>query len=150
MQQPLSTSTEDSLKRRRVTNNPLFWRSTQPSFDDTTMNNIFIQGEVESDSKDNQCLGKTTKGPWDEMFAHLKEYAEEHGHTNVPSRQGPLGGWVGKQRAFFHRLDKGKEKPPFGTSLRLVEWKEKTQMRRDALKKIGFGMLYIFCFADMS
>eukprot|EP00978_Attheya_sp_CCMP212_P003709 scaffold7843_cov47-Attheya_sp.AAC.4 len=100
------------------------------------MNNIFTQGEVESDSNDYQCLGKTAEGPWDEMFAHLKEYADEHGHTNVPPRQGPLGRWVGNQRAFFHRFDKGQEKPPL--CLSLVEWKEKIHPRRDALKKIGF------------
>jgi hypothetical protein len=115
------------------------FEGAQPSFDGTAMNNIFIQDEVESDSKDNQCLGETTKvKSWDEMFDHLKEYAEEHGDTNVPTQQGPLGRWVSTQRTFFDRLEKGKEKYPLGTCLSWVEWKEKVHMRRDALEAIGF------------
>jgi hypothetical protein len=120
------------------------FEGAQPSFDGTAMNNIFIQDEVESDSKDNQCLGETTKvKSWDEMFDHLKEYAEEHGDTNVPTQQGPLGRWVSNQRTFFNRLEKGKETYPFGTSLTWVEWKEKIHMRRDALEAIGFGTSHI-------
>eukprot|EP00978_Attheya_sp_CCMP212_P019551 scaffold54968_cov66-Attheya_sp.AAC.1 len=67
------------------------------------------------------------------MFAHLKEYAEEHGHTNVPTQQGPLGRWVSTQRTFFDRLEKGNG----------VEWKEKVHMRRDALEKIGFEWYHL-------
>eukprot|EP00978_Attheya_sp_CCMP212_P011263 scaffold27682_cov49-Attheya_sp.AAC.2 len=84
-----------------------------------------------------------TKGPWDEMFAHLKEYPEEHGHTNVPTQQGPLGRWVSTERQFFDRVEKGNEKYPLGTSLSWVEWKEKVHMRRDALEKIGFEWYHL-------
>ena len=106
------------------------------------MNKRFIQDEVESDSKGNQSLGKRNKVivPWDEMFARLKEFAEEHGHTNVSQRQGALGRWVCNQRARFRRLDKEKKNPQLATSLSFVVMKEKLQTRREALDKLGFGM----------
>ena len=34
----------------------------------------------------------------DERFSELTKYKAKHGHCNVPSTQGPLGGWVDKQR----------------------------------------------------
>ena len=38
---------------------------------------------------------------WDWRYRELKEYRDKHGDCNVPRRQGPLGGWVIKQRQFY-------------------------------------------------
>ena len=35
---------------------------------------------------------------WDESYELLLSYKEEHGHTNVPQSEKPLGAWVNSQR----------------------------------------------------
>eukprot|EP00984_Skeletonema_dohrnii_P014666 scaffold6187_cov113-Skeletonema_dohrnii-CCMP3373.AAC.2 len=35
---------------------------------------------------------------WDESYEMLLSYKEEHGHTNVPQSEKPLGAWVNSQR----------------------------------------------------
>ena len=43
---------------------------------------------------------------WDENYQQLVLYLEEHHHTNVPQREGPLGTWVKRQRG-TSRPDEG-------------------------------------------
>lgn len=40
----------------------------------------------------------TIVDPWDEKFKELVNYKKEHGHTDVPGDEGPLGKWVAMQR----------------------------------------------------
>eukprot|EP00978_Attheya_sp_CCMP212_P046990 scaffold421183_cov56-Attheya_sp.AAC.2 len=35
--------------------------------------------------------------PWDQRFQELVDFKTINGHTNVVTRSGPLGGWVGSQ-----------------------------------------------------
>jgi hypothetical protein len=140
MEQPFST--EDSFEEKASDKESIILEEHNPRFDDTAMNENSVQDEVERESQDTISPGKRTKVPWDNMFARLKEYGEEHGNTNVPQRQDSLGRWVNNQRAFFRRLEKGIEKPPLGT-VSVVEWKEKIEMRKDVLDKLGFGMSHL-------
>ena len=57
----------------------------------------------------------TITDPWEEKYKELERYHEQHGHTDVPGDDGPLGRWVAEQR----------KRPPAG------EKKEK-------LDRIGF------------
>ena len=41
--------------------------------------------------------------PWDERLNELMNYKAEHGHCNIPKRQGPLGTWVQNQRAAYKK-----------------------------------------------
>jgi len=90
---------------------------------------------------------------WEESFADLKAFKEEHGHTNVPSQpKSTLRNWVVLQRVKYERLKEGKksdlngdrvaallklgfdlctnQKKPFDE--RALEWFEfKTKNRRD-------------------
>ena len=43
---------------------------------------------------------------WNENYQQLVLYLEEHHHTNVPQREGPLGTWVKRQRG-TSRPDEG-------------------------------------------
>ena len=45
----------------------------------------------------------TKRLTWDERYSELKEYKVEHGHCNVPRRQGSLGVWVQTQRAVYQK-----------------------------------------------
>ena len=42
---------------------------------------------------------------WDERFGELTKYKAEHGHCNVPQKQGHLGRWVANQRT-GHKMGK--------------------------------------------
>jgi hypothetical protein len=45
---------------------------------------------------------------WMTKYEALKEFQEEHGHANVPCKEGSLGNWVNRQRPLF-RKDKLRE-----------------------------------------
>ena len=38
------------------------------------------------------------RGTWDERLGALTDYKSQHGHCNIPQRQGPLGSWASSQR----------------------------------------------------
>jgi hypothetical protein len=38
---------------------------------------------------------------WVDQYKHVKAFRDEHGHCNVPKRQGSLGRWVEVQRRFY-------------------------------------------------
>lgn len=62
-----------------------------------------------SKSKSSKQSKRSSKHvPWEQRFAELKKYKEEHGHCKVPqkwSENPPLGKWAGEQRQ-QHRLRK--------------------------------------------
>eukprot|EP00978_Attheya_sp_CCMP212_P015994 scaffold41572_cov51-Attheya_sp.AAC.2 len=45
--------------------------------------------------------------PWDQRFQELVDFKKINGHTNVPTRSGPLGNWVSYQRRHYRRLKEG-------------------------------------------
>jgi hypothetical protein len=47
--------------------------------------------------------------PWDNRFQDLVDFKKINGHTNVPSRSGPLGRWVSIQRSDNRFLQEGKD-----------------------------------------
>ncbi|MBI3880832.1 MAG: Helicase associated domain protein [Verrucomicrobia bacterium] len=91
-------------------------------------------------------VGETEKRTWDEMFARLQQYREQHGDTLVPQRwkEDPsLADWVSKQRVTYnrwlvsteriHRLDEiGFEWDPIGT-----RWEEMLQQLIEFKKQHG-------------
>ena len=58
---------------------------------------------------------------WNESFTKLEAYKKDHGHCNVPQRDGPLGGWVTDQSRNYRKKSKCM-----------------TADRIDKLEKIGF------------
>jgi hypothetical protein len=56
---------------------------------------------VNSKTKCNQAYESNFHEIWNILFMELVEYKEENGHCNIPTRNGSLGGWVKKQRAYF-------------------------------------------------
>jgi len=52
---------------------------------------------------------KTTPKRWDERFADLCQYKEEHGHANVPQLYPILGHWVHRQRKDYRNRKLGKK-----------------------------------------
>ena len=44
---------------------------------------------------------RSTQPTWEESLGELTEYKAEHGHCNVPMRQGSLGKWVDSQRQAY-------------------------------------------------
>ena len=91
-------------------------------------------------------IGESEKRTWDEMFARLQQYREQHGDTLVPQRwkEDPsLADWVSKQRVTYnrglvsteriHRLEEiGFEWDPIGT-----RWEEMFQQLVDYKKLHG-------------
>jgi hypothetical protein len=47
------------------------------------------------------------KIPWDERYAELVAYKEEHGHVNVPQNSSVLGTWVHGQRRQYTLFKRG-------------------------------------------
>eukprot|EP00978_Attheya_sp_CCMP212_P006536 scaffold15121_cov86-Attheya_sp.AAC.1 len=72
-----------------------------------------------------KCRPSPTITPWDQRFEELVDFKKINGHTNVVTKSGPLGGWVGTQRRQYRRLKKGKDSPL-------------TNERREKLESIGF------------
>lgn len=56
---------------------------------------------------------------WWQRWEDLKQYKLHHGHCNVPTREGELGGWVMTQRLTFSKISLSKD-------------------RKDALDQLGF------------
>ncbi|EJK45568.1 hypothetical protein THAOC_35813 [Thalassiosira oceanica] len=50
-----------------------------------------------------QWSPRSTLPTWENRFDELTEYKSEHGHCNVPFRQGSLGRWVKTQRFNYKR-----------------------------------------------
>ena len=69
---------------------------------------------------------------WDVRFAQLRAYQQEHGHTNVPKKEGSLGHWVAWQRKRNRQIQDGTR------NMRQVTiWAEK----RTRLDSIGFSWI---------
>jgi superfamily II DNA or RNA helicase/TRAP-type C4-dicarboxylate transport system substrate-binding protein len=70
---------------------------------------------------------------WENGFRHLKQFAEENGHTQVPSKYVVdgfrLGGWINTQRINWLKLDKERQEllqqlPGWTTNTRTSQWEE--------------------------
>jgi hypothetical protein len=68
-----------------------------------------------------------TAPAWDKRFQELVYFKELNGHTNVSTKSGPLGSWVGGQRIMLRQLEQGK------VSAFAME-------RREKLESIGFSV----------
>ena len=55
---------------------------------------------------------------WEAQLARLKVYRAERGDCRVPKEYGPLGNWVGKQRQYKRKFDRGE--PNNGTTVARV------------------------------
>jgi hypothetical protein len=69
---------------------------------------------------------------WDVRFAQLRAYQQEHGHTNVPKKEGSLGHWVAWQRKRNRQIQDGTRK-----MRQVTIWAEK----RTRLDSIGFSWI---------
>ena len=68
------------------------------------------------------------KARWLTVYHELKEYKTKHGHCNVPTKLGLLGGWVGTQRTEYRKWVNG-------------ERSSMTDERITKLQAIGFEWL---------
>jgi hypothetical protein len=63
---------------------------------------------------------------WNQRFQELVEFKKINGHTNVPTRSGPLGRWIVRQRMQLGFLKEGNRSPL-------------TIERREKMESIGFA-----------
>ena len=80
-------------------------------------------------SKHNSKANRDDAG-WEAQLAKLRKYKRKHGDCNVPKRwaEDPgLGHWVGHQRSFKRKLDRGNPNPGM------------TAARAAKLEALGFG-----------
>ena len=71
---------------------------------------------------------------WEQMYAQLLTYREEHGHCRVPHSRGYLGVWVKQQRHYF----KKRTAAAAATADNKNEYNPLTQERIDLLNLVGF------------
>ena len=55
----------------------------------------------------NLSMSNHRKARWLAVYEELEEYKTKHGHCNVPTKSGSLGGWVGTQRAEYRKWVNG-------------------------------------------
>jgi hypothetical protein len=67
---------------------------------------------------------------WEERYAQLLEYKEEHGHVNVPQQYPQLGHWVHRQRQHYSKLKRG-----------IKCTRSMTAEKLEKLKSVGFVFL---------
>eukprot|EP00978_Attheya_sp_CCMP212_P029096 scaffold102216_cov59-Attheya_sp.AAC.1 len=79
------------------------------------LNNVGFEWQIDK---------KTIRG-WDDRFNELVVFKEDHGHTNVPQKAGPLGRWVSTQRRHYRFLQEGEDS-------------QLTQERMDRLNELEF------------
>eukprot|EP00978_Attheya_sp_CCMP212_P040816 scaffold226597_cov34-Attheya_sp.AAC.1 len=53
-------------------------------------------------------IGLSPKTTWDTKFEELQAFKNKNGHTNVNTKSGPLGRWIGTQRTEFRLSKEGK------------------------------------------
>ena len=103
-----------------------------------------IEGELGqlTDERLNKSDPSPYHGQWydfDEMFAKLQDYKQQHGHCNVPCRYKEdrrLGKWVSKLRQKKTELSKKGEE--YETPKRMLTSRTLTQERMDQLTAMGF------------
>uniref|UniRef100_A0A7S4QDV9 Helicase-associated domain-containing protein n=1 Tax=Ditylum brightwellii TaxID=49249 RepID=A0A7S4QDV9_9STRA len=61
------------------------------------------------------------KVSWEVRFRELIKYHKEHGHTNVPQTQGPLGHWVNNQRTAYKKFQLGESSSLTDTRVEAME-----------------------------
>eukprot|EP00978_Attheya_sp_CCMP212_P009002 scaffold21187_cov54-Attheya_sp.AAC.7 len=81
--------------------------------------------KLESIGLELKCRPTPTGPPWDQRFQELVDFKKINGHTNVPTKSGPLGTWVRTQRKQYHLYKEGKYSPF-------------TNDRREKLESIAF------------
>ena len=61
------------------------------------------------DKEEKKKVHRGQTGMWAKQARELMKYRDEHGHCNVPQRDGSLGWWVHRQRKFYKKWIAGKE-----------------------------------------